>query len=374
MEELLIAIVGSADPARTDYEPPLKNPDQAKQAAAELGRELARAKHRILVYSSELRFIEADVVRGYVESGAAGTESILVRYPAIVGPIPHFLEQDKDNYGRCFKDDPDSTPNWQVCFYRSLQRADAILLLGGGGSALIAFLIAEMNGIALLPIVAFGGSAQTVWLLASRKFDEKVRRITGIHEWRADSAAQLVNAFASEHSRAVAEKKAEQDLALGIQQDIATQRRAGQLAKQAALSGLLLLAAVALALLGTFWPTTNPIYFGLFFLFTPILAGATGGLGRNLLDFYREEKEHPGHTTMVALVLGAFAGMVAAILFVAAQWASNPEIRNLDQSIPSGLRLLVLFELVIGLLSGITLDALLRQWEKEPPKFGSHNA
>jgi H+/Cl- antiporter ClcA len=119
--------------------------------------------------------------------------------------------------------------------------------------------------------------------------------------------------------------------------------------------------------------TTTPIYFGIFFFLTPLLAGATGGLGRNLLDFYREEREQPGHTPIVAIVLGAIAGTVAAILFVSAQWASNPEIRNLDQSISPGLRLLVLFEFVIGLLSGFTLDALFRQWEKERPKLGNES-
>jgi hypothetical protein len=316
-------------------------------------------------------FIEADVVRGYVESGVASADSILLRYPGISGPIPHFPEQDKDNYGRCFKDDPDNSPNWQVCFFSSLQNADAVLILGGASSALITFLITEMRGIAMLPIGTFGGSATSVWGLASKQFDEKVRRITGAPLWKPDSAVQLVDALASEHARTIAEKKAKQELALGQQQALAAQHRAGQLAKQAILTGLLLLAAVALTLLGTFWPTTTPIYFGTFFLLTPLLAGATGGLGRNLLDFYREEREQPGHTPIVAIVLGAIAGTVAAILFVSAQWASNPEIRNLDQSIPPGLRLLVLFEFVIGLLSGFTLDALFRQWEKERPKLGS---
>jgi hypothetical protein len=373
MAELLIAIVGSTNLKRPDYEPSLTNGEQAKVAAVELGREFAKAKHRILVYTSDPGYIEADVVRGYVESGVANTESILLRYPAIAGPIPHFPEQDKDNYGRCFKEDPDDSPNWQVCFFSSLQQADAILLLGGASSALISYLIAEMSGIALLPIATFGGAAQTVWGLASRRFDEKVRRITGAPRWRADSAAQLVDALASEHARIVTEKKARQEGALGKQQALAAQRRARRLAKQAVLSGFLMLAAVALTLLGTFSPPTKPIYFGIFFLLTPLLAGATGGLGRNLLDFYRKEEEQPGHTPIVAIVLGAIAGTVAAILFVSAQWASNPEIRNLDQAIPPGLRLLVLFEFVIGLLSGFTLDALFRQWEKERPKLGSQS-
>jgi hypothetical protein len=373
MAELLIAIVGSTNLERPDYVPPLTNGEQAKVAAVELGRELAKAKHRILVYASDPGYIEADVVRGYVESGVANTESILLRYPAIGGPIPHFPEQDKDNYGPCFKEDPDDSPNWQVCFFSSLQQADAILLLGGASSALISYLIAEMSDIALLPIATFGGAAQTVWGLASRRFDEKVRRITGAPRWKADSAAQLVDALASEHARIVTAKKVRQEDAQGKQQALAAQRRARRLAKQAVLSGFLMLAAVALTLLGTFSPPTKPIYFGIFFLLTPLLAGATGGLGRNLLDFYRKEEEQPGHTPIVAIVLGAIAGTVAAILFVSAQWASNPEIRNLDQAIPPGLRLLVLFEFVIGLLSGFTLDALFRQWEKERPKLGSQS-
>jgi len=200
MAELLIAIVGSTNLERRDYDPPLRNREQAKLAAVELGRELAKAKHRILVYSSDPGYIEADVVRGYVESGMADAESILLRYPAIAGPVPHFREQDKDYYGPCFKDDPDDSPNWQVCFFSALQKADAVLLLGGASSSLITFLIAEMTGIALIPIATFGGSAQTVWGLASRRFDEKVRRITGAPLWRPDSAAQLVDALASEHT------------------------------------------------------------------------------------------------------------------------------------------------------------------------------
>jgi hypothetical protein len=196
MAALLIAIVGSTNLKRQDYEPPLKNGEGAKLAAVQLGRELAKAKHRILVYTSDPSYIESDVVHGYIDSGVARTESILLRYPAIAGPIPHFPEQDENNYGQCFKEDPDDSPNWQVCFFSSLQKADAVLLLGGASSALIAFLIAEMKGIALLPIATFGGTAQTVWGLASRRFDETVRRITGAPLWRADSAAQLVDALA----------------------------------------------------------------------------------------------------------------------------------------------------------------------------------
>jgi GntR family transcriptional regulator / MocR family aminotransferase len=59
----LIVIAGSADPKRTDYEPPIPDVDGLHAAAEQLGGELARAECRILVYSSA--FIEAEVVRGF---------------------------------------------------------------------------------------------------------------------------------------------------------------------------------------------------------------------------------------------------------------------------------------------------------------------
>ena len=53
----LIAVVGSASDAKKD-ELKLLNPEQARQAAMELGRELAKAGCRIVVYSSYPEFIE----------------------------------------------------------------------------------------------------------------------------------------------------------------------------------------------------------------------------------------------------------------------------------------------------------------------------
>ena len=65
----LVAIVGSVDPQRNDYEPPIKNPDLARQACRSIGHELALAEYRLIVYSPSVAYIEADVVAGYVGSG-----------------------------------------------------------------------------------------------------------------------------------------------------------------------------------------------------------------------------------------------------------------------------------------------------------------
>src|SRR5262249_906938 len=98
--------------------------------------------------------------------------------------------------------------------------------------------------------------------------------------------------------------------------------------------------------------------FGLLFMLSPLIAGASGGLFRTLFDFYRGVPFQPAHSPAVASVLGMGAGLITALLFVVAQWSTNPDIKNLSQGVPPGLRSLMLFELVIGFIAGLTLESI----------------
>jgi hypothetical protein len=128
----LIAIVGSIDTRRTDYEPALTNTDAAQAAAEALGRALAEAGCRIIVYSSDEGFIEGDVVRGYVEVArdrvAERAQFIQIRYPSDY--VPSFPEQAQ--YGDLFDPQPDVQEVWEISYYVSLRDAHGILLMGGG--------------------------------------------------------------------------------------------------------------------------------------------------------------------------------------------------------------------------------------------------
>jgi hypothetical protein len=42
------------------------------------------------------------------------------------------------------------------------------------------------------------------------------------------------------------------------------------------------------------------------------------------------------------------AGLITALLFVVAQWATNPDIKHLAQGVPPGLQSLAFFELELG--------------------------
>src|SRR5262249_42668800 len=137
MADSLIAIVGSVDVTRYDYDPPLRNVDLGKQAAEELGHELALAGYRIIVYTINPAFIEADVVGGYINSGGAKAKSIQIRFPQVIGreQVPLFDEQHK--HEQLFEPMADTHLNWQVCFYQSLKDAQGILLLGGASAAFL---------------------------------------------------------------------------------------------------------------------------------------------------------------------------------------------------------------------------------------------
>jgi hypothetical protein len=351
MAKPLIAIVGSVDATRSDYDPPLRNITLAKQAAEELGRELARAGYGLIVYTGDPAFIEMDVVRGYIKSGSATPKSIQIRFPQVIGAEQTPLFDEQQDHGQYFEPVADTHPNWQVCFYQSLKDAQGILLLGGASSSFITGLVARMYRIPLIAIATFGGSAQTVWSLAVEEalWSEEERNLMGAPTWDRDAAAKLVEALGSQRRRLDEEDR--NRLRSKELHEKSMHTRAG-------MAGALLLMAAALTMLGFFWQALDQLWFGLFFMVIPLLAGATGGLFRTLLDFYRGMAFQPAHSTPVASVLGMGAGLITAILFVVAQWATNPEIKDLAGGIPSGLRALVFFELVIGFIAGLTLESV----------------
>jgi hypothetical protein len=348
MTKPLIAIVGSYDTTRSYTPILLQDAQTAKLAAEQLGRELAKAGYRILVYSSDTAYIEADFVRGYISSGIAEKESIQIRYPQSIGGVPAFDEQR--THKEVFDPVPDAHPNWQVTFYKSLKDVDGVIILGGASSALITGLVAQIYKIPFIPIATFGGSAQTVWAISTEKVaTEAERKLMNLPLWSESSAAKLVEALNEQRKRLQAEEEA------GIRLE---QLKSEKVRNRAIVAALITLATVCLTVGGTFSTFKNPLNFGWFFLGTPLLAGAAGGLARNIFDSYRGIRYQVEHGTIVITFLGMLSGLVAALLFVVSQWASNPEIKTLNTTVPAGLSLLIPFELLIGIIAGLTLEAV----------------
>jgi hypothetical protein len=344
---LLIAIVGSVDTGRA-YDPELRYAEGAKQAAEQLGTELALAGYGIIVYTSAPGFIEADVVRGYIAAGRAEAGSIQVWFPqgAELATFPE-AAQHRD----LFDFHADDSRDWEVSFYRSLARADGLLLLGGGQSTFIAGIVGLTYRIPMVAIPRFGGNAEKVWELLARDrgtglVTEEEIAAMGRPVWQESFAAQLVQILRDQQARKQAERDAER-------RDELLQSR--QRRRESLVAGLLFLTAVMSIPLGfqAFEPGTTASYALLFA--TPLVAGAAGSAIRMVF-------ESGSRKLTETAVLGLIAGGVSVILFLLSQLASTPDLLSGKGLAESQSRGLLLFGVVIGFVAGFTFEAVYKRW------------
>src|SRR5688572_1661112 len=109
----LIAIVGDINPQRK-FAPVTKDPAKAKQAAEELGAELARRGARLLVYGGP--YLEVDVVRGFVAANPAKDHSVVMRYTKDNEPPPF---PEEKTHPKLFERRAEKGADWEIAFYRS---------------------------------------------------------------------------------------------------------------------------------------------------------------------------------------------------------------------------------------------------------------
>jgi hypothetical protein len=351
LSDPIIAIVGSVNAQRTDYNPPLRNVQVVKLACEELGRALAKSGYRIIVYSSDPAYIEADIVRGYIASNDAKPKSIQIRFPQSIGPgnSPSFPEQTT-NPG-LFDARPDAYPNWQVSFYMSLKDASGALLMGGSAATLITGVMAQSYRIPLICIATFGGSAQNVWgHLLGNLITEDERRLMGSDTWNSDTAEKLVKALGDQRQRLLTEE-------LKMRQAQQIEQKAAR--NRAWLAGAFGVAAVALMIFGISQKNSDTRLLGVFFFGTPMVAGAWGGVARNLFDYMNGQTKESPYGTLMSAVLGMSAGLISALLFVLAQVAALKQ----SWAQVEGTSMLIPFELIIGFIAGYTLDMVFRKFQ-----------
>jgi hypothetical protein len=287
-----------------------------------------------VVYSVKPKFVEADVVRGYVGSGKATSKSIHVHAPIGKGSFVEYAAQPE-----LFDVRPDPSGDWEVSFYRSLAGCDGVMLLGGGRSTLITGLIALTMRLPVLAVAAFGGNARKVWERLSGTTGQSEADIAEMGKpWQDSSAAQLVEALNRQRNARVARERMESR----------RQRTEARRAKTSLTVALvLLLAAVAGLVLAWAWRLGPGMSIALLAL-VPMLAAAGGALIRTSLDV--------GRDWMRAGVLGGAAGLITGLLYVASQLLGSPML--LDPGQIAAVRRLLLFVFPIGFVAGLTFDAV----------------
>jgi hypothetical protein len=325
----LIAIVGDANSNRA-FSPVMKDPAKAKRAAEELGTELAQRHARLLVYGGP--FLEADVVRGFVAGKPAEDHSILMWYSKDQEPQPFAEESTNPSL---FERRSERGADWETAFYRSVARADGIILIGGGNATKISGQVAIGTRMPIVALAEFGGGAARVWETLSAGEDLPNRDEINLmaRPWADGSAAACVKALFAQHAR----------------------RRSADTAPPPTLSilaGLLFLSA--LAIVPWVWGQ-NAVAVWMLFL-APLLAGGAGAAIRPIVDRLRGA---PGiaSSVLATVILGLVAGGIAGVLFVTAQLTADPQLGVVSDLAPYARRSIP-FAVGVGFVAGLTADAV----------------
>lgn len=359
----LITIVGSADQAR-QQELGIKKVEIAQQAAKELGRALAEANCRLLVYSTRPGFIEYFAMLGFVESKQGAPKSIQIRYPLSMEQPPLPNESGNEHlFDWC----PDRSQDWEVSFYLSLQEIDGMILIGGGPSTLISGLVAMGYRKPILALASFGGSAEKVWEALSIERDlVEHRDITFMASpsWTPTSAKEGVQGLLRQRQRLQEEDK---------QRRLAELRKSANLTRHALVAAILFLIALASVPLAWSGGLAYPWLLWLLF-FSPVLGGVSGATIRTVFDLRQGSLPLTTPSTITTVALGLIAGGVAGLLFISAQLAAIPAVPDVVGStdatalVQASLQLqasqagrLVPFSVSIGFIAGLTLDAVFRR-------------
>lgn len=360
MSKRPIAIIGSVDTKRADYDPPLKNIAEAPNAGRALGRALAESEHPILVFSSSSDFLEAYIVEGYVQSRKAKEKSIIMLYPRKKDPKIHGDFAEQSTQPGLFDPRTDTHPRWEASYYQSLPDVEGLLMLGGGHATLIMGLMALANMTPIVSLATFGGNAEEIWsMLTDKPWIETVdRQEMGRGSWSDDRARGLVASLGRQREKLDAIQKEKEAVAEKRQQD------RSQRSRWAVIYGVI---AAVLTVLGVFG---SPALFGekvwlllyaLCFAAIPICAGMAGAMFYTL----RRAMAHPP-SIGEAQAHGFWAGLGSAVLFFVSQVTSNREIASLHKAVVQGLGgldILLLFSLTIAFVAGLTYEAVFGKWE-----------
>lgn len=323
----------------------------ARQAAAnrarELGAALASAGFGLVVYLSDPEFVETYVVRGYVAApGTRAAGSIRVRYPESQRGQVRFAEQA--THGDVFDQAIYAGQDWEEPFYRSIAEAegvDAVLLMAGGKSTLIAGYIAVARRLPVLAIDEFDGSARVIWA-------KLTSTSAGYPSSTSQPPGQLV-AWLRERCAAYAEQRTE-----ARRKDI-VYRRVTSESHRAAWAGGAFMLLLALLYFGVAQPPPPAVYGYLMFT-ALVVAGATGALVRAVRWTARET------AATTSLLLGAVAGLVVGLAYLIPQFVGAPGVLEVaPASVGATDKIQFISAMLVAFTAGIGFDTVFDRLRRE---------
>lgn len=319
----------------------------AANRATELGAALASAGFGLVVYLSDPEFLETYVVTGYVAApGTRAARSIRVRYPESQRGQVRFAEQAA--HGHVFEHRIFAGQDWEEPFYRSVAEADgvdAVLLMAGGQSTLIAGYIAMARQLPVLAIDEFDGSARVIWA-------KLTSASTGYPSSTSQPPDQLV-AWLGERCAASARERTE------ARRKEAVYRRVTSESYRSAWAAAAFLLLLALLYFGVAQPPAPAVYGYLMFT-ALVVAGATGALVRAVRWTARET------AATTSLLLGAVAGLVVGLAYLIPQFVGAPGVLEVaPASVGPTDKIQFISAMLVSFTAGIGFDTVFDRLRRE---------
>jgi hypothetical protein len=331
----------------------LKNQDpakfeDAKKMAKEIGGALAKAGMGLVVYFSDDESLEPHVVSGYAATLPAGTGagSIRVRFAESQKDTVRFAEQAtrEDLFERNLFPGND----WEAPFYRSLVDADgvdAVLLMAGARSTLIAGQIALARPLPVLAVDQFGGAAGVI----------RTELATGSKDYPSSathSTEQLVEWLKKE---CVARAKQREQ----ARQMERIYRRFTSQVRKSLWAGSAFVALLVTVFFGMAQAPTPKFY--PFLMFAGLIAaGATGALIRSVI--WGAEQTAP----ITSLLLGGVAGFVVGMAYLVPQWVGAPGVLAPSATVVAATdKIQFVSAALVAISAGVGFDTVFTRLKKE---------
>jgi len=319
----------------------------ATNRAKEFGAALASAGFGLVVYFSDANSLETYVVSGYIAAGgtrAAG--SIRVRYPESQRGQVQFAEQA--THGDVFDPKIFAGQDWEEPFYRSVAEAegvDAVLLMAGGKSTLIAGHIAVARQLPVLATDEFDGSARVIWA--------KLTSITDGYPSSTSHPPDKLVAWLLGQCAASGKRRNE------AQRKEVVYRRVSSESYRAAWAGAAFVLLLVLLYFGVAQPPP-PATFGYLMFTALVVSGATGALIRAV----RWTSIETAATT--SLLLGAVAGLVVGLAYLLPQFVGAPGVLDVTSAaVRATDKIQFISAMLVAFTAGIGFDTVFDRIRKE---------
>jgi len=321
---------------------------EAKNMAKEIGTALAKAGMGLVVYFSNDGSLEPHVVSGYAAAipAGSGAGSIRVRFAESQKHTVNFPEQA--TRAELFDRRVFAGNDWEAPFYRSLVEADsvdAVLLMAGWRSTLIAGQIALARPLPVLAVDQFDGAAGIIRTELARASKDYPSSST-------HTPAQLV-AWLREKCAVRAKEREQARDQERIYLKLTAQRGKGFWATGAFIA---LLVVVFFGLAQAPDPGLYP-----FLTFAGLIAaGATGALIRSVI--WGVEQTAP--TT--SLLLGGVAGFVVGLAYLIPQWIGAPGVLEVaTTAVKATDKIQFASAVLVAIPAGVGFDTVFTRLKKE---------